>query len=481
MHLRETADDAEDVAAGFRVFREPLPQFATEITGLIAELYAISSSLKSLDDLANDHRHHHNLRLASGDLELVRVSLNYTLDDIIHFFGSVESWKDPPQEIYRNTWTELLQHFRKEAHYSLAIRLQKYKALLKELEDLMRDARPDATLISGLRDNIKALLPKQEKRLLPFVYGAPSNAAEQGNPGAERKPCSRRSYERPRPSRLASSTSSSSATSSDVPPSAPSAPDSLADSNLSPALYGLENHWAREVFSDNPNDPQPTPIPFVGERPKCLGDPILGLKQWLHDEGFEELFQLAFSDRSTELRVSFYVRESDFRARIICRRRRGGQELVLWASLKFNTIERMVLFFCTFIALRAQDSGRPVENIRDYELEMEEELFGGDAGRQINDDGFLHALRVYRDAVSGAVRLQSSVHNGEMKRAPVWTAFITSYIKSRDWMRRTSATVVVLRKLHLSIFDFSDYHPPQLSGGDYILNFTSAFGQWKPS
>lgn len=39
-----------------------------------------------------------------------------------------------------------------------------------------------------------------------------------------------------------------------------------------------------------------------------------------------------------------------------------------------------------------------------------------DAGSQINDDGFLHALRVYRDAISGAVRLQSSVHNGEMKR-----------------------------------------------------------------
>lgn len=85
-----------------------------------------------------------------------------------------------------------------------------------------------------------------------------------------------------------------------------------------------------------------------------------------------EIHCRAFSDRSTELRVSFYVRESDFRARIvckvphsnrpsdyfcmplnlleigrvgsclqICRRRRGGQELVLWASLKFNTIERM--------------------------------------------------------------------------------------------------------------------------------------------
>lgn len=82
----------------------------------------------------------------------------------------------------------------------------------------------------------------------------------------------------------------------------------------------------------------------------------------------------------------------------LCRRRRGGYELVLWANLKFSTIERMpplpktidlpmktdadtktemVLFFCTFLALRSQDAGRPVESIRDYELDNEEELFGG--------------------------------------------------------------------------------------------------------
>jgi hypothetical protein len=61
----------------------------------------------------------------------------------------------------------------------------------------------------------------------------------------------------------------------------------------------------------------------------------------------------------------------------LCRRRRGGYELVLWANLKFSTIEQMVLFFCTFLALRSQDAGRPVESIRDYELDNEEELFGG--------------------------------------------------------------------------------------------------------
>jgi hypothetical protein len=36
----------------------------------------------------------------------------------------------------------------------------------------------------------------------------------------------------------------------------------------------------------------------------------------------------------------------------------------------------MVIFYCTFLALRSQDSGRPVEQIRDYELTHEEELFG---------------------------------------------------------------------------------------------------------
>lgn len=36
--------------------------------------------------------------------------------------------------------------------------------------------------------------------------------------------------------------------------------------------------------------------------------------------------------------------------------------------------------------------------------------------RQIVDDDFLHALRIYRDRNSRAVRLQASVLHGEMKR-----------------------------------------------------------------
>lgn len=37
----------------------------------------------------------------------------------------------------------------------------------------------------------------------------------------------------------------------------------------------------------------------------------------------------------------------------------------------------MVLFFCTFLALRSQDMGKPVSHILDWELDGEEEVFGG--------------------------------------------------------------------------------------------------------
>lgn len=125
--------------------------------------------------------------------------------------------------------------------------------------------------------------------------------------------------------------------------------------------------------------------------------------------------------------VYFYLREKDHRVRILCkiphrtrpseyfclplnmlevvregsclqlcRRRNSGSELVLWATLKFTTIESryqqelrntwkdpltpatgMVVFFCSFLALRSQDAGKPVVDIRDHELEGEQELYGG--------------------------------------------------------------------------------------------------------
>lgn len=130
----------------------------------------------------------------------------------------------------------------------------------------------------------------------------------------------------------------------------------------------------------------------------------------------------AFND-DYNLRAIMYCRQKDYRARMACKlpgrnkdsdyysrplnllevsrvgpclqfRERGRRKGELFMELKFKTIEReylaffmfvsceangigMILFFCTFLALRSQDRSRPVEEIRDHELKGEVEWFSG--------------------------------------------------------------------------------------------------------
>ncbi|KAI9875374.1 MAG: hypothetical protein M1830_008567, partial [Pleopsidium flavum] len=71
----------------------------------------------------------------------------------------------------------------------------------------------------------------------------------------------------------------------------------------------------------------------------------------------------------------------------------------------------MVIFFCTFLALRSQDTCSPVSNIDDHEVDGEVEIFAG----KIYDDSYLHALRVYQDRDSKGIRIQASALAGEMR------------------------------------------------------------------
>lgn len=136
MALRTCADNAEYVATGFSMFRDPLPEYATEITGLIANLYVISSSFKTLEDLTKNRLYRRNLPGAWSDIELVRTSLKYTLEDIVDFFGDLEV---SPRVVYSRTWFDMCDFFRNESRDSLAMRLEKYKAFLNEVQDLMKE------------------------------------------------------------------------------------------------------------------------------------------------------------------------------------------------------------------------------------------------------------------------------------------------------------------------------------------------------
>ncbi|EED19703.1 conserved hypothetical protein [Talaromyces stipitatus ATCC 10500] len=497
----------EDVAVGLRQFREHLPEYSAEITNVIAELYAISATLTSLEGLTRQFPR--NFGPVKADFDRVLVSLRYTLNEIINSFGKLD--RRPTADNYRQIWHDLNAYLLEESGYSLKRRLNKYKLFLQELQDVVQNKTVDFRFLANLRKSIMSVLEEQDGRFAARLAGlsldppgSPTSSSSfsggsvDAHAGGVGK---RRSYERtrpgfrPQPSPLHSPTS----TNDSAPPWAPDVPGSpiststTTQSNLSSAI--LNDHWAKDVFSYR--GPM-IKLPMTGESSKCLGDDVQDVKEWLHEQGFDEIAYISFDDKGSGLSVFFYVREQDNRARILCksrrnrrahkyyclplnmlevrrvesclqlcRRRRAGTELVPWLNLQFDSIEKMVIFFCAFLALRSQDGHKRVQDIRDCELDSEKELFGG----IIDDDNFIHALRIYRDRISGAIRLQASVHEGDMKRAPVWTAFITRSIDSPYWIRRVNNRVL-LREIRQVIF-FPEYSPPRTSRGEHILKFTS--------
>lgn len=137
MALRTSAEKAEDVAAGFQAFRDPLPEHKTEITRLISDLYGLSASFTTIEALAKDPRYKRSFARAHADIELVRGSLKYTCEDVFDFLGQLDGGNVPTEQ-YRRTWAAMNRFFWDESQYSLATRLAKYKSFLGEMTDVVR-------------------------------------------------------------------------------------------------------------------------------------------------------------------------------------------------------------------------------------------------------------------------------------------------------------------------------------------------------
>lgn len=134
LQVRDITGFAEKVAVGFRRFRSCLPEHSAEITNLIAELYAMSATLTSIEGLSRQFPR--NYARIKSDLDMVLASLNYTLDEITASFRKLAN--NPRVDDFRHAWDDLDAYFREESSYTLKRRLTKYKMFLQELEDMMR-------------------------------------------------------------------------------------------------------------------------------------------------------------------------------------------------------------------------------------------------------------------------------------------------------------------------------------------------------
>jgi hypothetical protein len=140
-----------------------------------------------------------------------------------------------------------------------------------------------------------------------------------------------------------------------------------------------------------------------------------------------------------------------------------------WVMMYFLTWEELVLMHCTFLALKCRSTLTHNVNPKEFSLSREERLFQA----RISDDGFTHSLLVLRDLDTGGLRLQASVYEDELRKCPIWTAFITHQATSPTWLRRVSRRRFRLMDIHLYVFcsQYQQQNQRRGTAGEFEIQF----------
>jgi hypothetical protein len=88
----------------------------------------------------------------------------------------------------------------------------------------------------------------------------------------------------------------------------------------------------------------------------------------------------------------------------------------------------------------------------------------------IHPPGLRHALRVFQDRYTRAIRLEVRPLLGTKQHLPLWTAFIAHNLKERSWLKRTNDKQVEIKRLEQYIF-FDGYIPTLTRKGRFIIKF----------
>ncbi|KAI9843141.1 MAG: hypothetical protein M1837_006594 [Sclerophora amabilis] len=491
--LVDEARSAEDIAAAFFPFLDNIQQASAEISGVMSELLAISSQLRALSSGLSARRFRSRIRLVLGDLQLTLASLSFTLKDMDKSFERLAITGRSAQA-YLRVWREIGQWVSQEGSGTLLNRLETYRTFLVELVIRLEGSLPGPYDVPLLRQRIETTLAIQE--------GSPVNAfgnLSLGGPDALIEPVpppqgppvrrrSRRSATPPAPEMGVGSR----------PPRVPEPPP-ISRPDTRGSSPSSSSRWALNIFDARHSI---TPFSVAGQPSKCQGEHVDHAEERL-SRVYDKLVEIDFHDGA--LIVQIYVNPRDGRTKILClsgydqpgspktqctqslhvlRIAREENTLLLyqvrtdgesrlrvpWTRLTFASYERLVLTFLLCAALKAQGPADSAATPSDFKLGGETELHAF----KIEDDGYLHALRIFKDKHTKGVRLEASVLRGELKGMPVWTAFVSQYMgSSSGWAKRVRSKVVQLSELHPYIFS-SSYTPPRGRTGHHELTFLTS-------
>ncbi|EXJ88007.1 hypothetical protein A1O1_04934 [Capronia coronata CBS 617.96] len=492
--LREEAGRAQEIADILSVVRKFDQDHVQEITLAITRLNDLSWALGELD-IQIDAVRDIITRPVADDLGLAQNSVAFTLQDIWTILGKIPL--DPIRADYQDAWKDITRYCFAMGNQTLPMRLETYRLFVCALCRVLRRQSYSRHQLQHLRHEIYDLrsLQRENRRLI----SAAEAFANLSLVPAQRTGGERPSHERVRPPRQdqrpmspASSHGSYQTLQNQAAPSPPAlSSPTTTFSTLSHTSSADPDtgHWASKIFDNLPttlleDDPLPS---------RCFGESS-GRGRSFPDPEFDRILQIKFPGG---IRTKFYLRARDYRCKLVCEWsdskkgtrwsclplnelhiRRSGPFLYLcrptvtatstcWASLKFTSYEWLVVFHCTFLSLRSHDSPKPGNNTLDHVLKGDTSYFAG----AIRDSGYEHALRLYRDKSTDALRLEASVLDGAMQHTPIWTAFITHNVTSPTWYRWSkNSSTVYLAELQRRIFS-SQYSPHIAASGEHFLDF----------
>ncbi|KAH9872050.1 hypothetical protein J1614_006310 [Plenodomus biglobosus] len=524
--LLDYAKEAEDTASGLHVFLSETPQYRKDITGNIAELFAISNALHVLHEALDLSQYGRYSGRILKDLGICLPSLGHTLDHVRGMFSKSQN-KHPPGAFpgtppYAIIWQDAVADLKAQG-ISLSVRLELFRTYLQGMYDALK-GEEDEQELHHIRLRLSKLLKKQVPPMDSYFNrhsvhrsGRASTPRPQSPKVSRPKIYSHATFpqefvqqphhgvpQMPLPHRASIAPTWGGVGIGDIPlipPPAPEIPQSPTHSSVSSQTYSNHSgdsepvaHWAMKIFDGRHSS---TPFQTLGDATICLGRDEPRVIEMLNSDGFEKVLELPFE--ATNVWVRLYWRADDNRARLLfltmdpsgrrmrqcipvtglkvlrtesclqlCRVNRKDGQLDLWARLRFTLYERMVLFYCTVVAMKRQDQNGIPGGLDDFFQPGEKMEFSGET----IDARYLHAFRIFRDEDSGCVRFEVTARRGPLKTIPIWTAFVTQYIGHKGWMKRVGSSTIQFGELHPYVF-CEGYRVPKGSSGRYQLTFTT--------
>ena len=151
MTLVVDAGNAEDVAEALSRFRTHLPEYASDISAVVSELYALGSSLRDINAAFVPNFLDAADRAIKYDLDRVCRMLDVDLREIFYVLGDLGGVNSVSQtDVWRGVWIEIASHFAQQGTWTLIDSLRSYKSWLVNLARVLE--RFDPSLLRPCRD-----------------------------------------------------------------------------------------------------------------------------------------------------------------------------------------------------------------------------------------------------------------------------------------------------------------------------------------